>query len=430
MTMVNAPTVSGAREGTAVAQAARPRRILYVEQNVDGTTGGSYRSLLFLLRGLDRTAFTPIVAFYREHELLGDYQGAGCRTMLLWYPKPFNFTGGVRRLGALGRLLLPIAALLQKAVNVAWVSGALFVRNLRLLLRERVDVLHLNNGVTVGAEFLVAARLLGLKTVIHQRGITPVPRWCSWLSRKADHVICVSDAARDNLIENGLLPERCTAIHNGINMEALRRQIKRSPQEVRAAIGIEPGRRIVGLAGMIRPWKGQMVLVKAMEILKDRHPEALALIMGGVSDHDRRDREYYAEIVAYMKEHHLEGCIRLLDYQPNAPEFLQIFDVMVHTAIDPEPFSRVVIEGMALERAIVGSATGGTPEAIVDGTSGYLVPADDPAALAARVSDLLQHEDRRRAFGIAARERVEERFHIQGHIARTEAVYKGLEGRA
>jgi glycosyltransferase involved in cell wall biosynthesis len=429
MTTMNA-TVSRTTKDAAVADAPRARRILYVEQNVDGTTGGSYRSLLFLLRGLDRTAFTPIVAFYREHELLGDYEAAGCRTMLLWYPKPFNFTNAVRRLGILGRLLLPIVALVQKVVNVAWVSGALFFRNLRLLVRERVDVLHLNNGVTVGAEFLIAAKLLGLKTVIHQRGITPVPRWCSWLARKADHVICVSDAAKDNLVANGLLADRCTAIHNGINMEALRRQIKRSPEEVRASIGISPGKRIVGLAGMIRPWKGQMVLVKAMEIIKRRHPDALALIMGGVSDHDRRDREYYAEIVAYMKEHDLESCIRLLEYQANAPEFLQTFDVMVHTAIDPEPFSRVVIEGMALERAIVGSATGGTPEAILDGTSGYLVPADDPAALAARVCDLLEHDDRRRAFGRAARERVEEKFLIQGHIARTEAVYNQIEAQA
>ena len=347
----------------------------------------------------------------------------------MWYPKPVDLTSGLSRLGRAGRVLLPLASLLQKAINVAWVSGALFVRNIAVLLRERVDVLHLNNGVTVGAEFLLAAKLLGRKCVIHQRGITPVPRWCQKVARLADHVICVSDAARDNLIAQGLLETRCTAIHNGINMDALRRQIRRSPAEVRASIGIEPGRPIVGLAGMIRPWKGQMVLVRAMERVKALRPDALALIMGGVSDQDPRDIAYYNEICAYIKDHDLGNHVRLLEYQPNAPEFLQIFDVMVHTAIDPEPFSRVVIEGMALERPIIASATGGTPEAITDGISGYLVPADDPAALADRIDTLLGRPDLRDTFGRVARETVEQKFLIQGHIARTQAVYDGLEAR-
>jgi glycosyltransferase involved in cell wall biosynthesis len=313
---------------------------------------------------------------------------------------------------------------------VAWISGALLLRNLFVLLRERVDVLHLNNGVTIGAEFLIAAKLLGLKCVIHQRGITPVPRWCQWVARRADHVICVSDAAKDNLLANGLLADRCTAIHNGINMDALRRQITRRPEEVREALGIEADRAIVGLAGMIRPWKGQMVLVKAMERVKDSHPEALAIIMGGISDQNTRDREYYDEICEYVRERRLERWIRLLDHQANAPEFLQIFDVMVHTAIDPEPFSRVVIEGMALERPIVASATGGTPEAIADGVSGFLVPAGDSQALADRIVTLLERHDLRARFGRAARETVEQKFLIQSHIARTQAVYDRLEGRA
>lgn len=430
MNTMEAAAASPARDGKAVSTTRRPVRILYVEQNVDGTIGGSYRSLLFLLRGLNRTAYTPIVAFYREHELLPDYRAAGCRTLLLWYPKALDLTTPLGRLGPLGRVLAPAVRLVQRVFNAAYVSGALFLRNLLVLLRERVDVLHLNNGVRVGVEFLLAAKLLGLKCVIHQRGITPVPKLSAWIARRADHVICVSDAAKDNLVAHGLAAERCTAIHNGINMEALRKQIRRSPAEVRASLGIPSDTLIVGLASMIRPWKGQMVLVRAMEQLKDRYPTALGLIIGGVADNDRRDREYYDLICSYIRERGLERSVRLMDYQPNAPEFLQIFDVMVHTAIDPEPFSRVVIEGMALERPIVASATGGTPEAITDGVSGLLVPADDPAALAQGIATLLDRPDLRAAYGRAAREKVEQKFLIQNHIARTEAVYEALVGRA
>jgi hypothetical protein len=56
-----------------------PARILYVEQNIDGTVGGSYRSLLFLLRGLDSACVSTDCPFYRQHELLSAYRDAGAR---------------------------------------------------------------------------------------------------------------------------------------------------------------------------------------------------------------------------------------------------------------------------------------------------------------------------------------------------------------
>jgi glycosyltransferase involved in cell wall biosynthesis len=408
------------------AARARPLTILYVEQNVDGTTGGSYRSLLYLLKGLDKNVYSPIVAFYREHELLADYQAAGCRTMILSHPRAMDLASPVLRLGAVGRALAPLARVVQKAWNLVWVSGSQLVRGLVLLRRQRVDVLDLNNGVTVGTELLVASKLLGIPCVIHQRGITHVPRWCAWLTRHADHVICVSDAARDNLVAHGLLPERVTAVHSGINPEELRRKIRRTPRQVRASLGIPDSALVVGLAGMIRLWKGQMVLVKAMAGLHRQHPHVHALIMGGVSDNDPSDRAYLEEIRAYMATHDLDKCITLLDYQPNAPEFLQIFDVMVHTAIDPEPFSRVVIEGMALGRPIVASATGGTPEAVEDGITGFLVPAGDADALADRIALLIQQPELRATLGSAALARVETRFHIDRHVGRTQDIYAAL----
>lgn len=404
----------------------QPLRVLYVEQNLDGTTGGSYRSLLYLLKGLDRRTHESIVVFYREHDLLGEYEATASRTMLLHYPQPIDLVSAARRLGSLGRVLAPGALLLQKATNLVCVSAVLFTRGITLLHRERIDILHLNNGVRVGNELLVASKVMGVRSIIHQRGITPLTKWSAWLARHADHVICVSEAARQNLIENGLLADRCTAIHNGIDPEELRGKIRRSAEEVRASLGFPPGTIVVGLAGMIRRWKGQMVLVKAMELLHDRLPHVRVLLMGGISITDPADRAYAEEIRRYIAEHGLGSCITILDYQANAPEFLQIFDVMVHTAIEPEPFSRVVIEGMTLARPIVASATGGTPEAIEDGVSGFLVPANDPHALAERIERMVNDAELRDRLGRAAKEKAESRFHIRTHVSRTEEIYRRI----
>jgi glycosyltransferase involved in cell wall biosynthesis len=404
-----------------------PKRILYVEQNIDGTVGGSYRSLLFLLRGLDRTAYQPIVLFYRHNELLGAYKDAGVETMVFAYPRFFDLVTPLAGKGVIGAIARPFAKVVQKTLNLT-MYVVMVLRHASLLIVKRIDILHLNNGVTVGHEFLIPAKLLGRGVIIHQRGITPVKRWYVWLARRADHVICVSEAARENLLEHGLWPDKTTAIHNGMDPDALRRQIKRDVATVRESIGIRPDELIVGLAGMIRVWKGQMVLVKAMALLKKTHPQLRAVIMGGIADQHKDDVAYLNEIKDYIREHGLDRSVLLLDYQSNAPEYLQIFDIMVHTAIDPEPFSRVVIEGMALGRPIVASATGGTPEAIDHGVSGLLVPANDPEALASQIALLADNPDMRDSLGRGAVEKLERRFHIRSHVARTEAIYAGLLG--
>src|SRR4029450_8111929 len=106
----------------------KPIRILYVEQNLDGTIGGSYRSLLYLLGGLAGHPFAPIAAFYREHELLDEYRRVGCRTLLLYHPKPLDLSSALRRMGVFTRWLTPLVGLVQKLVNLTWVSGFLFFR--------------------------------------------------------------------------------------------------------------------------------------------------------------------------------------------------------------------------------------------------------------------------------------------------------------
>jgi hypothetical protein len=153
-----------------------PAVILLFEQNVDGTTGGSYRSMLYLVKLMDRTRFRPIAAFYREHDLLPEYRANAEKTILLRYPKPFDWAGRWRN-ATNGRRypLFGVVLAAQKVANIFRMSVFQIVRGVVVLARERVDVLHLNNGVTVGNELVIAAKLLGRKCVLHQRGILPIP---------------------------------------------------------------------------------------------------------------------------------------------------------------------------------------------------------------------------------------------------------------
>ena len=397
------------------------RTVLYVERNTDGTIGGSYRSLLYLVRLLPKEQWRPITVFYRDHHLIDEYRKAGSQVMLLEYPRSTNLLAGAGRLGRFAplRTLLLLA---QKVMNVRGSLG-LILSHIALLRRERVDLVHLNNGVMSGTELLVAARLLGIKTIVHQRGIQPLPGSFKSIRKLIDHVISVSDAAGSHLVANGLAPERCTTVHNGIDPEEFRKSVTRDRQQVKASLGIPADALVVGNSGMIKVWKGQFVLVQAIAQLRAAHPNVHCLIVGGTSDSFDGDNAYLNQIQAFVREHGLESCVHFAGYQRNIADFLQVFDIMVHTSIDPEPFSRSVLEGMTMGKAMVATRTGGTPEAIQDNVTGLLVAPNDSVELAGKLDLLLRDSRMRAELGQGARRRIDERFSIQRNVEATQRIY-------
>jgi glycosyltransferase involved in cell wall biosynthesis len=383
-----------------------------------------------LVKLLPKDQFIPIVVFYREHHLVDEFRKAGCRVIILKYPRALNLIDRFRVLGSFSPVR-GVIRVIQKVLNFAHCSLVLFLRYVYLLKRHRVDLVHLNNGVMCATELLAASRLLGVRTVVHQRGIGALPKSFRHVRRLIDHVICVSEAARANLIKYGMSPGRCTTVHNGIDPEEFKASITRGPREVRMKLGIPEDVPVVGNAGMIKEWKGQISLVRAVERLRALHPRLFCLIIGGTADQHDKDAAYLKRIREYIQEHDLTECIQILDYQPNIAEFIQIFDIMVHTSKEPEPFSRSVLEGMTLGRAMVATRTGGTPEAIEDGVSGMLVPPDDPVQLAERIDLLLRRPQLREELGKRAEERIRERFLIQINVDSTQRVYERVfDGRA
>jgi glycosyltransferase involved in cell wall biosynthesis len=103
----------------------------------------------------------------------------------------------------------------------------------------------------------------------------------------------------------------------------------------------------------------------------------------------------------------------------DVPALLAAIDVFVLCSYT-ECFPMALLEAMASSRPAVCTAVGGVPEMIEEGVSGYLVPARDPHALAARISALVASPDLRRAFGTAARARVESEFSLRVSVLATE----------
>jgi glycosyltransferase involved in cell wall biosynthesis len=92
-----------------------------------------------------------------------------------------------------------------------------------------------------------------------------------------------------------------------------------------------------------------------------------------------------------------------------------------------EGLGSAILEAMACGKPVVGTRTGGIPEAVVDGTTGLLVPPRDDAALASAIRRLLADRDRREQYGRAGRARAEASFSADALVEGTARVYAARE---
>ena len=142
--------------GSALNQAAAgPHRILLVEINHDGTFGGSHQAMFDLARHLDPDLYTPIVLFYEDNPFAAKLRALGYR-VLTWESE------WQREHGTRARWFSP-----RRVLRL----GEAIARRVALLMRERIDLVHVNNSPSYSYyDWLPAARMLGIPCVTHLRG--------------------------------------------------------------------------------------------------------------------------------------------------------------------------------------------------------------------------------------------------------------------
>jgi len=142
-------------------------------------------------------------------------------------------------------------------------------------------------------------------------------------------------------------------------------------------------------------------------------PEIRCLIVGGVH---RGGAEYAQELYRYVEEHGLNNNVIFTGFRNDIEDVVSTMDVIIHASINPEPFGRVILEGMALGKPVIATDIGGVPEFVQHGVTGQLVPPRDPKALADAIVELLRDRLRRDRLGNNGRLAVLQRFTVQRHV--------------
>jgi glycosyltransferase involved in cell wall biosynthesis len=388
---------------------------MYVELNLDGTIGGSYFSLLYLAGGVDRQRFEPIVVFASPNELVDTYRAAGIDTRVLQPRKALKSDS---------LLAKPFLKLLNFVG--AKVHSVRQIFQYRALLRDEcIDLLHMNNSIGFGVEWLTAAALAGVPCMTHQRGLmAPISPFASLLARRYSAVICISSVVRRTVEATGFSHLKSTTIHNGLDPGKV--EVTRAVDDVRSELGIAPSARIVGMVGNIQRWKGQDVVVRAIAKLKHTHPDIVCLLVGAVSQRVPDDMQFDQEIRQLIADAGLERHIILTGYRRDVPNYLNAMEMLIHASVLPEPFGRVLIEGMAQKKPVVAPRSGGAEEIVAHGETGLLYKPSDSDDLAIAIADLYNNEARRVAMGNAGYERLLAHFSIRKNVEATQQLYRSV----
>lgn len=390
----------------------RPRRVLLVEINEDGTVGGSHQCLYDLAVRLDRERFVPVALFYQANRFAERLREAGVevhtwdRERALEHRR--RFTGGP----------LGIATSAGKAIPAV-------LRRLRFLRRQRIDLVHLNNSPTIGFEdWLPAARLARIPILSHMRGpYHPPARAASRrLAAGFDAVVAISDFVAESCVRGGLPRSQIRVIHDGIDLERWSPRGDEERLRVRAGAGVPEDAMLIVHVGLLRSWKGQDVALAALAALSPELRKKVRLWLVGEASPDAAD---YAEgLRRFVREHDLGDTVAFLGFRDDVPRLMGAADVLLHSSTAPEPFGLVVVEGLALGKPVIASRGGGPSEILRPG-EGMLFDAGRPRELADLLDSLASSPELRERIGRRGHERARA-FDVSRTVERVTALWDGI----
>jgi glycosyltransferase involved in cell wall biosynthesis len=359
---------------------------------IDSTTfGGSEQALLHLLTGLDRQRWCPVLYHHAEPGLAPLLEGA-------------------HRLGVKTRVV-------PRLQSFQTISG--LPRFLQQLTVERPVIFHAHLSWLLSCKYsFLASFLTRVPKVIATMQQYMKPPWgrTVYLQQRlvekfVDRYIAVSEAVAQQLCQTFKVPpHKIQVIHNSIPVDWYACEAHNSPK-AKLSRGAE--RPIVLTVARLDQQKGHSYLFEAISQVQD----AIFVIAG--------DGPEKAELEAQAHKLGINDRVIFLGYQQNVPDLLAGCDLFVLPSLyEGLPLS--VLEAMAAGKAVVATAVGGTPEAVLEGETGLLVPPGDPVALARAIQELLSNPSLLRKMGAAGRQRVQREFSSATMVERTTHIYEDV----
>jgi len=388
-------------EATAENAASKRPSVLYL--NHSGQISGAEQSLRALLWEFRRSGaeIDPIVGL----------PGGGPYADLL-RAEEFNVTfAPLRRMARPQNPLTGLTALFYIARTAPFIT--------KLAQQTKAQLIH-SNSTTAHLVAGMAAERCNLPAIWHVRDMVPLKRIAGALADRATWVIAISGAVAQSLQNDGVPPEKIRIIHNGLDTDQWR---PRERSQLRESLCLSDDTFVFGCVTQVVPWKNHQAFIEAAaKLAQDENcANARFIIIGG--DLWGEHQPYVQELRALVKQHNLQERFNFIPHQLDNIDALSAMDAVVLPSHE-EPFGRVLIEGMALEKPVIAFNAHGPQEIITYEHDGLLSDPQDEDSLAHMMRRALQDADLRHSLGRHARETVSNKFHIADSAQRVLDIYR------
>ena len=319
-------------------------------------------------------------------------------------------------------------SLLQRMKNpgFAVMESPLFVREISpwtdlraiywladFLKKERFDVIHTHSS-KAGIVGRIAGRMAGVPLVVHTiHGLAFGPydsflknqlyiRAERFAANRCDRIYSVAQAMIDQCLAAKIgRPEQFKVVYSGMELE---RFLDAQPDAaLRSELGIPENCRVVGAVARLFPRKGYEDFFPVAAQVAQACPDVRFLIMG--DGPSRADYEKMTEELGIRDRVIFAGLVS----PDRIAEYIALTDVVAHFSLK-EGLPRVAVQALAEAKPVVAYPLDGTPEVVLDGKSGFLVPPGNHEAAAQTLIRILEHPEERRRLGEYGRSLVRDKF--------------------
>ena len=365
--------------------------------------GGSEKHLIQLLAGLDQTRYKFSVCTFQftNNDIIKKLHELGIPLYNINYKRVFTFGGFIK-------------------------SYQLF-KLIRRLKPDIIETYH-HSADTIG---VFIARLAGVQIIISNKRDLAIykTKFQIYFSKIANQwitsFIAVCKSVANHYIEKEKIDEnKVTVIYNGIDTTAIRPIESSVLNKLRNRLSIKKDNFVLACVANLRPEKGHIVLLEALRILHEKGIKSLKCLIIGSGN-----GPYASKLATVVKLQNLAEHVVFTGYVKNVNEYIAISDICCLPATSNEGFSNAIIEQMALGKPVIATRIGGNEEAIVHGETGFIVPANDPNAIAESIEWFMQNKKELPSMAENSVRRVREHFSFLKKAKKTENLYRQLLGQ-
>jgi glycosyltransferase involved in cell wall biosynthesis len=297
------------------------------------------------------------------------------------------------------------------------------------LKRKPYHVVHTHNS-KAGFIGRLSAKLARVPVIVHTvHGFAfhqQEPPWRRFLFRNlerlashwCDKMILISQPLVEWALEEKIgRTGKMTRIYSGIEMDRFHPVSEEEKNNLRGRWGLTEHHAVIGIVSKLWEGKGHDLLIRAFKDIRKEKPQARLVIVGeGYLMEPLKDMVHQAG---------LSDVVIFTGFHEDVAQLIATFDVAVLPSYF-EGMGRVLLEAMAMEKPVVGTAVGGIPDLIEQGLNGYLVSPGSEKELASAVLKILNDKGLALKMGQAGRMKMTDRFSAESMVRSIEKVYSEL----